>query len=116
MHAGGGTNDRGEKRNVLIVSVLLLIGSNLTLRSNTQRRIQILRVRQAPVLLHVEVLKAELVVEGIWGAFAESNFWFRNLNRTPLVFLKPSSQVNNFTEFFHFFMGMSKSVFSICLG
>jgi hypothetical protein len=32
---------------------LLLIGSNLTLRSNTQRRIQILRVRQAPVLLYV---------------------------------------------------------------
>ena len=27
MHAGGGTNDRGEKRNVLIVGVLLLIGS-----------------------------------------------------------------------------------------
>jgi hypothetical protein len=27
-----------------------------------------------------------------------------------------SSQVNNFTVFFHFFMGMSKSVFSICLG
>jgi len=27
MHAGGGTNDRGEKRNVLIVSVLLLTGS-----------------------------------------------------------------------------------------
>ena len=53
MHAGGGTNDHGEKRNVLIVSVLLLIGSNLTLRSNMQRRIQILRVRQATVLLHV---------------------------------------------------------------
>ena len=52
MHAGGGTNDRGEKRNV-IVGVLLLIGSNLALRSNTQRRIQILRVRQAPVLLYV---------------------------------------------------------------
>jgi hypothetical protein len=29
MHAGGGANDRGEKRNVLIVSVLLLIGSYL---------------------------------------------------------------------------------------
>jgi hypothetical protein len=28
MHAGGGTNDRWEKRNVLIVSVLLLIGSD----------------------------------------------------------------------------------------
>ena len=53
MHAGGGTNDRGEKRNVLIVGVLLLIGSNISLRSNTQRRVQILRVRQAPVLLHV---------------------------------------------------------------
>ena len=52
MHAGGGTNDRGEKRNVLIVDVLLLIGSNLALRSNTQRRVQILRVRQAPVLLY----------------------------------------------------------------
>ena len=32
MHAGGGTNDRGEKRNVLIVGVLLLIGSNLALQ------------------------------------------------------------------------------------
>ena len=47
-------NDRGEKRNVPIVSVLLLIGSYLLLRSNTQRRIQILRVRQAPVLLRVD--------------------------------------------------------------
>ncbi len=36
-----------------IVSVLLLIGSYLALRSNTQRRIQVLRVRQAPVLLRV---------------------------------------------------------------
>jgi hypothetical protein len=27
-----------------------------------------------------------------------------------------ATQVNNFTVFFHFFMGMSKSVFSICLG
>jgi hypothetical protein len=34
MYAGGGTYNPGEKRNVLIVSVLLLIGSNLTLRSN----------------------------------------------------------------------------------
>jgi hypothetical protein len=31
----------------------LLIGSNLALRSNTQQRVQILRVRQAPVLLYV---------------------------------------------------------------
>jgi hypothetical protein len=51
--AGGGTNDRWEKRNVLIVCVLLPIGIDLTLRSNRQRRVYILRVRQAPVLLHV---------------------------------------------------------------
>ena len=38
-----------------------------------------------------------IAVEGIWNAFAEWNFWFRNLNRTPLNFLKASSQVNNFT-------------------
>ena len=42
MHAGGGTYNRGEKRNVLIVSVLLLIGSNLTLRSNMQGSINVL--------------------------------------------------------------------------
>jgi hypothetical protein len=65
-------------------------------------------------VLGCEASKSAL--EGIWDAFAECNFWFRNLNKTPLVFLKPSSQVNNFTVFFHFFMGMSKSVFSICLG
>ena len=53
MHAGGGTNDRGEKRNVLIVSVLLLIGSNLTLRSNMQRAIEVLWVCEQTVLLHV---------------------------------------------------------------
>jgi hypothetical protein len=44
VYTGGGTNDGGEKRNVLIVSVLLAIGSDLKLRSNTQQRIQVLRV------------------------------------------------------------------------
>ena len=63
MHAGGGTNYRGEKRNVLIVIVLLLIDSNLTLRSNTQRRIQILRVRQAPVLRHVAGLPKPIMYD-----------------------------------------------------
>jgi hypothetical protein len=53
-------------------------------------------------------------LEGIWGAFAESNFWFANLNWTPLVFLKPSSQVNNFTVFFHFFIrNVKKYVFNM---
>ncbi len=53
MHACGGTNDGGEKRNVLIVSILLLIGSNLTLRSNMQRAIEVLWVCEQTVLLHV---------------------------------------------------------------
>ena len=44
MHAGGGTYNRGEKRNVLIVSVLLPIGVDLTLRSHTQRAIEVLGV------------------------------------------------------------------------
>ena len=34
------------------------------------------------------------------GTFAESNFCIKNLNKTPLNFLKQSSQVNNFTVFF----------------
>ena len=53
MHAGGGTNDCGEKRHVLIVSILLLIGSNLTLRSNMQRAIEVLWVCEQTVLLNV---------------------------------------------------------------
>ncbi len=53
MYAGGGTNDCGEKRNVLIVSILLLIGSNLTLRSNMQWPVKVLCVCEQTVLLHV---------------------------------------------------------------
>ena len=30
-------------------------------------------------------------IEGIWNPFAQSNFWFANLNWTPLVFLKPAA-------------------------
>ena len=76
------------------------------------------QVRHFSVILHEFSTKIHdpETLEGIWNPFAQSNFWFANLNWTPLVFLKPSSQVNNFTVFFHFFMGMSKSVFSICLG
>jgi hypothetical protein len=53
MHAGRGTHDCGEKRNILIVSILLLIGSNLTLRSNLQGCIQVQWVCEQTVLLHV---------------------------------------------------------------
>ena len=49
----GCAHDSGEKRNVLIVSVLLPIGVDLTLRSNTDRAVKVLRVRQLAVLLHV---------------------------------------------------------------
>ena len=45
-------------------------------------------------------------VEGIWNAFAKWNFWIKNLNKTPLNFLKQSSQMNNFTVFFQFFIGI----------
>ena len=43
----------GEKRNVLIVSVLLPIAVNFTLRSKTQRRIEVLGMRYQTLLLHV---------------------------------------------------------------
>ena len=56
MHAGGefgGADNRGEKRNVLIVSVLLPIIIDLALRNKTQRRIEVLQMREQPVLLQV---------------------------------------------------------------
>jgi hypothetical protein len=43
---------RGEKT-VLIVSVLLPISIDLSLRSNMQRRVNVLWMRQAPVLLRM---------------------------------------------------------------
>jgi hypothetical protein len=67
---------------------------------------QIEPVQKISLLLQDSQLRPRVKLEGIWDPFAESNFWFRNLNKTPLVFLKPSSQVNNFTVFFHFFIGM----------
>jgi len=56
VHAGGefgGADNRGEKRNVLIVSVLLPIIIDLALRNKTQRRIEVLQMREQPVLLQV---------------------------------------------------------------
>jgi len=52
VHAAAGGDYSGEKRNVLIVSVLLHIGVDLTLRSNTQRAIEVLGVCEQTVLLH----------------------------------------------------------------
>jgi hypothetical protein len=51
-------------------------------------------------------LYRSLSLEGIWNAFAKWNFWIKNLNKTPLNFLKQSSQMNNFTVFFQFFIGI----------
>ena len=53
VHAGGSAQNGGEKRNVLIVSVLLPITIDLALGSNMQRRLDVLWVCQAPVLLRV---------------------------------------------------------------
>jgi hypothetical protein len=47
---GGGAENGGEKRNVLIVSELLPIALDLALRSNMQRRFDVLRVCQAAIL------------------------------------------------------------------
>ena len=44
VHAAASANNRGKKRNVLIVSVLLPIGVDLTLRSNTHRAVKVLGV------------------------------------------------------------------------
>jgi hypothetical protein len=53
VHAGGSGNYGGETRNVLIVSVLLPIAIDLALRSNMQRRVDVLWMGQAPVLLRM---------------------------------------------------------------
>ncbi len=54
MQAGGSGDYGGEKRNVLIVSVLLPIAIDLALRSNMQRRVDVLWVCEAPILQGVD--------------------------------------------------------------
>ena len=49
-HACAGADTGGEKRNVLIVSVLLPIAIDLALRSNMQRRVDVVWVGQTPIL------------------------------------------------------------------
>ena len=51
--AGGSPDNGVEKRNFLIVSVLLLIIFDLALRSEMQRGIEVLRMRGQPILVHV---------------------------------------------------------------
>jgi hypothetical protein len=53
VHARGGADNGGEKRNVLIVSGLLPILIDLAQRSETQRGIEVLRMREQPVLLRM---------------------------------------------------------------
>jgi hypothetical protein len=48
VHAGGGAANGWEKRNVLIVSVLLPIIIDLAVRSKTQTRIEVLRIVSNP--------------------------------------------------------------------
>ncbi len=50
VHAGGGAENGGEKRNVLIVSVLLPIAIDLALRCKTQRRVDVLWACQVAIL------------------------------------------------------------------
>ena len=64
VHAGGCAHDGGEKRNVLIVTVLLPIAVNFTLRSKTQRRIEVLWIRYHTFLLHVATAPKTVVGHG----------------------------------------------------
>ena len=50
MHACAGADNGGEKRTVLIVNILLPIAIDLALRSNIQRRVDVLRVCKATIL------------------------------------------------------------------
>jgi uncharacterized radical SAM superfamily Fe-S cluster-containing enzyme len=47
VHAGGGAENGGEKRHV---SVLLPAAIDLALRSNMQRRVDVLQVYQTPIV------------------------------------------------------------------
>ena len=53
VHAVGCAHDIGGERNVLIVSMCLLIGVGFTLRSNTHRAVEVMGMREGLVLLHV---------------------------------------------------------------
>ena len=64
MHACACADNGGEKRNVLIVSVLLPIAVNFALRSNTQRRIDVLGMRLQTLLLHVATAPKTVVGHG----------------------------------------------------
>ena len=64
MHACGGADNGREKRNVVIVSVLFPIAMDLALRCNTQRRVDVLRMREEPVLLRVATRAETLMREG----------------------------------------------------
>ncbi len=50
MHACAGADNGREQRNVLIVSVSCLLAIDLALRSNMQRRDDVLRVCQVAIL------------------------------------------------------------------
>ncbi len=49
MHAGGGADNGGEKRSVLIVSILLPRDIDLTLLSNMQMLVDVLQVCQVAI-------------------------------------------------------------------
>ena len=52
VHVAGSKN-HGEKRNVLIVIVLLPIGVDLMLRNNTKLDVKVPCVREGAILMHV---------------------------------------------------------------
>ena len=55
---------RGERRCCVIVSVVLPVAIDLALRSNTQRRVEVLGMREAPVLLRLAAAAKPVVGDG----------------------------------------------------
>ena len=65
MHACACADNGGEKRNVLIVSVLLPVAINFARRSKTQRRIEVLGSdKLQTVLMHVATAPKTVVGHG----------------------------------------------------
>ena len=73
---GGGADNGGEKRKVLIVSVWLPIIIDLALLRKTQRRIEVLQMREQPVLLRATAAIALTCVNAMAAGCQLGSFEF----------------------------------------
>jgi hypothetical protein len=80
VHAGAGADNGGEKKNVLIASVLLPIAIDLALRCNMQRRVNVLWVCQVAILQGV----AATPITVMGDAEVEDQVWLPAWSRRKL--------------------------------